>query len=292
LEGSQWQKEKMASEVPKPNESGTTTPASREPREIMIFVTNQRWECRLQEGTPYLDNGYQKFIKGDDNPHHWGYKRFQVYDAPGAGLIEVKAGDPPVQFWAHSKNDDKKLTLYWILKKRHGSENRTIWFVFAPNYMDERQVARGSDFWGWELVQRFYARSKVDNWVCESCTFLNTRVDDECEECRSPAPAERKSTPIKKPPTQVIPRQQVVVRSPSMDSENGSGYGSSLKWGWWTCFACGGENPPGTTRCDFCGRDREDWNPRVKGDNDPTKKPVVPLKGSSESFALVSSTRT
>jgi len=116
LEGSQWQKEKMASEVPKPNESGTTTPASREPREIMIFVTNQRWECRLQEGTPYLDNGYQKFIKGDDNPHHWGYKRFQVYDAPGAGLIEVKAGDPPVQFWAHSKNDDKKLTLYWILK--------------------------------------------------------------------------------------------------------------------------------------------------------------------------------
>jgi len=284
----------MSSEVPKPNEGGATT-TPREPREIMIFITNQRWECRLQEGSPYLENGYSKFIKGDDNPHHWGYKRFQVYDAPGPGLIEIKAGDPPVHFWAHSKNDDKKLTLYWILKKRHQHENRNIWFVFAPNYMDERQVARGGDFWGWELLQRFYARSKVDNWVCETCSLLNTRVDDECEECRSPAPAERKSTPIKKPPTQVVPRQQVVVRSASMDSEGGvsgtggsgaTGYGTSLKVGWWTCFACGGENPPGIARCDFCGRDREDWNARLRQDKeDPTKKPVVPIKGASESFA-------
>jgi len=276
----------MTSEVPKPVES--SAPAStipvREPREIVIYVTNKQWECRLQEGTPYVQDGFQKAIKGDDNPHHWGQKRFQVYDSPGSGLLEVKAGDPPVQFWAHSKNDDKKLTLYWVLRRRHPAENRMMWFVFAPNYGDERTLARGNDFWGWELVQRFYARSKVDNWVCETCTFLNTRVDDECEACKQPAPAERKSIPIKRLPAQIMrpPPQQVMVRSNSMENE--AGVVSPLKSGWWTCSACGGENLPNMYFCDFCGK--EDYQGRYRSDKeDPTKK-APPIKAQSESFVL------
>jgi len=306
----------MSTDAPKPAEGGvapgstgggggasstppaltTPTPAGTgaEPHEIIIYVTNKQWECRLQEGAPYLENGYQKAIKGDDNPHHWGQKRFQTYDGPGNGLIEIKAGDPQIQFWAHSKNEDRKLTLYWVCKKRHPHENRTIWFIFAPNYSDERQVARGSDFWGWDVNQKFYAKSKVDNWVCEHCTFLNTRVDDECEMCKTAAPPERKSTPIKRGP--MIARPPVMARASSMEgpemgpSINSTATTPHTKHGWWTCIACSGENPPSMLLCEFCGK--EEYNPmppqyvKQLKPEDPSKKPVAAQKGVSESFGV------
>jgi len=267
----------MSTEQTKPTAEPSQS-QSHEPRETMIYVTNKQWECRVQEGSPYLENGYIKAIKGDDNPHHWGSKKFQVYDAPGPGLIEVKVGDPAVRFWAHTKNEDKKLTLYWGCRKKDG--NRIVWWVFAPNGNDERINARGQDLWGWELVTKFYAKSKVDSWVCENCTFLNTRVEDECEMCHTLPPPERKSTPIAGRALARLPRQQVVTRSTSIDSDNDN---NAFKYGWWICSTCSGENPPSMSVCDFCGK--EEYNPKIKPEGEDLSKKNY-IKGSSESFGV------
>jgi hypothetical protein len=73
-----------------------------------------------------------------------------------------------------------------------------------------------------------------------------------------------------------------------MDSDNGN---NSLKYGWWNCTACSGENPPNTYQCEFCGR--EEYNPKLKPDkDDPSKKPPVVQKGVSESFGVPISTTT
>jgi len=274
----------MSSDAPKPDPSTTTTPPTttptptptQEPREVTIFITNKQWECRIQEGSPHLENGFVKAIRGDDNPHHWGSKKFQVYDAAGPDLVEVNCGTPNVRFWASFKNETQKLSEYWVCRK---NGQRPQWWVFAPNDQDRSVHRRGGDFWGWEVIQKFFARSKVDSWVCENCTFLNTRVEDECEVCKATPPAERKSTPIKRLQLPAA-RPPVMTRSNSVDSDNGH---TSLKYGWWICSQCAGENPPSMTMCDFCGK--EDYNPKIKPEHEDLSKKVY-LKGQSESFGI------
>jgi len=125
--------------------------------ESVYCVTNKEWQCHIQEYAPYFGEGY---VKSFGSSHHWAYKKFQVYDAPAPGLMDVRIGNPSVHFYAYSSLDEaKSLSPYWAVSIGSGTTEK--WWVVSPVPEDFVDGPKNS-YWSWTLRYTFYAK-KLDD---------------------------------------------------------------------------------------------------------------------------------
>jgi len=151
--------------------------AAGDPDELVtIHITQKPWECRAQEGAPFLFHGFNKAISNQENPLHWCYKIFRAYKREGPGRVKVSISGQNVVFYAAKSVPDgqKGLVLFYACVK----DNK--WWIFAPG-KDDIEKKNKDDLWGYKCAFEFWV--SVPQWQCAKCTLTNSTNQEECEAC-------------------------------------------------------------------------------------------------------------